>query len=247
MIEEGVLEGVDRAFAIHVDTNVPAGVVSSRAGAFLASGDVLHVTVHGQGGHASAPYLAVDPIPAACAMVTSFQTMVTREIDAFDPAVVTIANVMSGTTNNIIPETAYMQGTIRTVSESTREKVHASLDRVATAVAQAHNCTCELEIVKGYPVTVNDAASVDVARAVAMATLGSDRYVEMPTPAMASEDFSYVLQQVPGAMVGLGVCPADFEDPTQAASLHSNRMLLNEDALPSGVAMYAALAMAASQ
>jgi hippurate hydrolase len=244
MIEEGVLEGVDRAFAIHVDTNLPAGMIESRPGALLASSDELHITLTGRGGHASAPHQAIDPIPAACAMVTAFQTMVTREIDTFDPTVVTVARISSGTTNNIIPETAHIEGTIRAFSEATRAQVHDSIARVAEGVAAAHNCSCDVAIKSGYPVTVNHAPDVELVKVVTEATLGEGRYREAPSPNTASEDFSYVLQNVPGAMATLGVCPEGIEDPNAAASLHSNRAVMNEGALPSGIALHAAMAMA---
>jgi amidohydrolase len=113
MIEEGLLEGVDRAFAVHVNTTAPVGVVECRGGAFLASGDELNITLRGRGGHASAPHTARDPIAAAAAMVGAIQTMITREVDVFDPAMVTIAHIDSCTTNNIIPEVARIEGTIR--------------------------------------------------------------------------------------------------------------------------------------
>jgi hippurate hydrolase len=110
-------------------------------------------------------------------------------------------------------------------------------------VAAAHNCRCDVAITKGYPVTVNHAADVELVRAATRATLGEGAYTEMSAPMMASEDFSYVLQQVPGAMASLGVCPDGIEDPHKAASLHSNRAVLNEAALPSGIALHAAMAM----
>jgi amidohydrolase len=243
MIEEGVLDGVDRAFAIHVDTSVPVGVVECRGGAFLASSDELHITVTGRGGHASAPHLARDPIPAAAAMVGAFQTMVTREVDVFDPAVVTIAHIDSGTTNNIIPEVANMEGTIRTVSEETRELVKSSVRRVAGGVADAYGCTSEVEIIEGYPVTINDPAMAQLIEKTAVAVLGDGRFVYAAKPAMGAEDFSYVLQGVPGAMMSLGACPANVENPLEAPGLHSNRMMLNEDVLRTGIAMHAAMAM----
>ena len=243
MIDEGVLDGVDRAFAIHVDTSLPVGVVECRGGAFLASSDQLHITVTGRGGHASAPHNTRDPIPAAAAMVGAFQTMVTREVDVFDPAVVTIAHIDSGTTNNIIPEVAHMEGTIRTVSEETRELVQSSVMRVASGVAEAHGCSCEVEIIKGYPVTVNDPSMARLIEKTAVAVLGEGRYVDAAKPEMGAEDFSYVLQSVPGAMMSLGACPANIENPLEAAALHSNRMMLNEDVLHTGIAMHAAMAM----
>lgn len=244
MIEEGVLDGVDRAFAIHVDTTLSVGVVESRGGALLASSDEIYITVRGRGGHASAPHTARDPIPAAAAMVGAFQTMITREVDVFDPAVVTIAHFDSGTTTNIIPEVAYMEGTIRAVSEETRDLVLSSIKRVASGIADAYGCTCEVDIVRGYPVTINDPAMVQLIEQAAERVLGDGRYVTAPKPAMASEDFSYVLQKVPGAMMGIGACPADIANPLEAASLHSNRMVLNEDVLQSGIAMHAAMAIA---
>jgi hippurate hydrolase len=244
MIEEGLLEGVDRAFAIHVTTALPVGVVGCRGGASLASSDVLRITVSGRGGHASAPHRARDPIPAAAAMVGAFQTMITREVDAFDPAVVTIAHIDGGTTNNIIPEVVHMEGTIRAVSEETRELVHSSILRVASGVADAYGTTCQVDIERGYPVTINDPAMAELVGQTAERVLGDGRYRTTPTPIMGAEDFSYVLQKVPGAMMSLGACPADIENPLEAAPLHSNRMILNEDVLHSGIAMHAAMAMA---
>jgi hippurate hydrolase len=244
MIEEGVLDGVDRAFAIHVTTNLPVGVVGCRGGTLLASSDELRITVHGKGGHASAPHHARDPIPAAAAMVGGFQTMITRDVNVFDPAVVTIAHITSGTTNNIIPEAAYMEGTIRAVSEETRELVQSRISRVAEGIAAAHGCGCDVDIVKGYPVTINDPAMAELVGKTADQTLGDGRYLTTPAPIMGAEDFSYVLQKVPGAMMSLGACPADVGSPEDAIPLHSNRMMLNEDVLQTGIAMHAAMAMA---
>jgi amidohydrolase len=244
MIEEGVLDGVDRAFAIHVTTALPVGMITCRGGSLLASSDVLRITVSGKGGHASAPHNARDPIPAAAAMVGAFQTMITRELNAFDPAVVTIAHIDSGTTNNIIPEVAHMEGTIRSVTEETRELVHSNILRVASGVADAYGVTCNVDIERGYPVTINDPSMAQLVGQTAERVLGDTRYRTAPTPIMGSEDFSYVLQKVPGAMMSLGACPADIENPLDATPLHSNRMLLNEDALHSGIAMHAAMAMA---
>jgi amidohydrolase len=244
MIEEGLLEGVDRAFAIHVDTNVAAGAVLCRGGAMFASSDELHVSVKGKGGHAAAPHLVRDPITAAAAMVGAFHAMVTREVAAFDPAVVTIAHIDGGSTNNIIPEVAYMEGTIRAFSEDTRNLVHSSINRVATGVADTYGCSCEVDILKGYPVTVNDPSMVDLIERTTSATLGDGSYIAARNPDMAAEDFAYILQNVPGAIMGLGACPSDIEKELDAPALHSNRMVLNEDVLHRGVAMYAAMAMA---
>lgn len=244
MIEEGLLEGVDRAFAIHVDTNQTAGSILCRGGPMFASSDELHVEIVGKGGHAAAPQFARDPISAAAAMVGAFHTMVSREVAAFDPAVVTIAHIDGGSTNNIIPESASMEGTIRAFSEETRDLVHESIGRVASGVAETHGCSCNVDIIKGYPVTVNDPAMVGLVADATEQTLGTGNYIAAQHPDMAAEDFAYVLQNVPGAIMSLGACPTGIDSALDAAALHSNRMVLNEDVLYRGVAMYAAMAMA---
>ncbi len=244
MLDEGLLDGIDvtRAFAIHQSPNLPSGWIATRGGPLLASADVFRVEVDGRGGHASMPHHANDPIPVACEMVGAFQTMVTRRVDVFDPAVVTVAKVRAGSTDNVIPETARMLGTIRTVSEHTRALVHAELERLATNIAAAHDMTATFTIDPGYPVTVNDADAAAWVRGVAASVLGDDAVAEMPNPVMGAEDWSYVLQVVPGAMAFLGTCPPGVpfhETPPN----HSNRMVIDEDAMAVGVAVHAAVAL----
>jgi hippurate hydrolase len=243
LIEEGLLDApprVDAAFAIHVDPTLPAGAVATRPGPILAAGDLISIDLVGKGGHASMPHHAVDPIPVAAELVLAFQSLVTRRADAFDPAVLTIARIQSGTTANVIPEAASLLGTLRTVSERTRSQMHDGIRRVAAGVAAAHEVEARVHVVPGYPVTVNDAGFVDFARATASELLGGERLIDMRAPIMGAEDFSYVLQRVPGAMVFLGARP-DGDGP--AAAIHSNRMLLNESALSAGVALHAAVAL----
>jgi len=242
MIAEGVLDGVDRAFAIHVVTNAPSGIVLTRGGALLASSDGFEITVTGRGGHASSPHHCLDPIPTAASIVTGLQTMVSRQIDPSQSAVVTVANITAGSTGNVIPETAYMQGTIRAVSEEVRADLHAAIERVADGTAAAHACSCETTIKPGYSVTLNDPVHAQLTTKVAGALFGSDQSAVMPATAMGAEDFSYVLNEVPGAMAFLGACP-DGIDPAVAAPNHSNHMQLNEAALERGTALYAAMAL----
>ena len=244
MIDEGLLDGVDAAFALHVSPNIPAGFLASRPGPLLASSDEFHVTVVGRGGHASTPHFGNDPIPVACEMVTAFQTAVTRRINAFDPAVLTVARITAGTTTNVIPERAEVEGTLRAVSEATRAAVHEEVDRIARHVAAAHDCSAEVELRPGYPVTVNDAPFARWVAEVAEAQLGPGRCFELPTPAMGAEDFSYLLQEVPGAMAFLGVCPTDIPNSLDAPGCHSNRMRIDEDAMAVGVEMHVAVATA---
>jgi len=239
MLEEGLLEGVDAAFAIHVDPTVPAGAVASRAGALLAAADAFVVEVTGKGGHASMPHHALDPIPVACEIVSALQSLVTRRIDVFDPAVLSVTQVEAGTAFNVVPERALLKGTIRSVSQRTRDRLRAGLQRVVEGVTAAHEMQGEVRLFPGYPVTENHGGFVEFARGVVSKLVGDERWIEMPAPIMGAEDFSYVLEQVPGAMVFLGARP----DDAAVAPIHSNRMILNESAMATGIALHAAMAL----
>ena len=242
MLEEGLLEGgapPTGAFALHVTHRQAAGVVATRPGPAMASGDTIQIVVRGKGGHASAPHDCLDPIPVACEMVQAFQTLVTRRVNVFDPAVLTIAKIEAGTTRNVVPETASLLGTVRTVSEATRERMLEGVRRVAEGVAAAHGAEVSVDLVRGYPVTVNDVDFAGFVLETARELLGAERTHEMSHPVMGSEDFSYVLQRVPGAMANLGTRP----DTGPVFPNHSNRMLVNESALATGIAMHVAVAL----
>jgi amidohydrolase len=248
MLEEGLLdEGayaapVSAAFALHISTHYPVSTINLRPGTLLASADRLRITVQGRGGHASTPHRTLDPVPVACEIVQALQTMVTRRVSVFDPAVVTIARIAAGTTHNVIPDTAEMLGTLRALSKQTREEVRDQIVQVAEGVAAAHGAGVQVDIETGYPMTVNDPAAAEVARAVAADLIGEDTVTVLSEPVMGAEDFSYVLQRVPGAMAFLGACLPDL-DPDTAPSNHSSKVIFDEDALPVGVATYAALAL----
>ena len=242
MIDEGVTDGIDGAFAIHITPNVPSGMVVTRPGPFMASADELFITVRGRGGHASTPHFTADPVPVACEIVLAIQSAVTRRVDVFAPAVVTITTLESGTANNVIPEFAKVSGTIRALSEATRGAVHADMQRLATGIAAAHGLEAEVHIDTQYPVTVNDAGVAQLVLEVAT-ELGV-RNGEAPAPAMGAEDWSLVLQKVPGAMAFLGVCPPDIPDARRAPACHSNVMRLDEEAMRVGAALHVAMAEA---
>ncbi|MFN8050257.1 MAG: M20 family metallopeptidase [Acidimicrobiales bacterium] len=242
MIDEGVLDGVDAAFALHISPNLPVGYVACRPGPIMAATDDFLVTVKGKGGHASTPHFGNDPIPVACEMVLAVQTMVTRRIDAFNPAVVTVGRIAAGSTVNVIPETAELLGTIRTVSDWTRMSVTAGFERVVRNIAAAHECEIDVRMTPGYSVVRNDVSFVEFAEKVATEVLGEGKYFELPSPIMGAEDFGYILERVPGAMAFLGVCPADIENSLEAPSCHSNVMRLNEDGMAHGIAMHVGIA-----
>ncbi|MET0135395.1 MAG: M20 family metallopeptidase [Kibdelosporangium sp.] len=246
MIHEGVLEAggrpIERAFALHITSTETSGVIRSRAGAMLAAADTFVVRVFGRGGHGASPADALDPVPAAAAMVGALQTMVTRRISVFEPVVITVGRISAGTTSNIIPETAELEGTFRSLSEASRAKVRTELPKLVGHIAAAYGCRAEVSLTPGYPVTVNDDEIGPHVLDLAGAVLGSRHAVPMPNPVMGAEDFSYVLQRVPGAFAFLGACPPGVQ-PEEADPNHSNRVHFDESALANGVAMYAAFAL----
>jgi amidohydrolase len=245
MIEDGLLDAdpkPDAAFALHIFPNFKAGAIVGRPGPLLAAVDTWTIRVKGRGGHASMPHLAVDPVPVACEIGLALHAMVTRRANVFDPIVLTCGKIAAGTASNVIPETVEMLGTLRTTSEAARDNAHQGIHRVATNIAAAHLCEAEIAIRRGYPVTINDAGFVEFARGVATDLVGTDNYIDLPAPFMGAEDFSYVLQRMPGCMMFLGVMPDGHDGHDHVASCHSNRMILNEDAMAVGIAMHAAVA-----
>lgn len=244
MLAEGMLERhgpIDRAFAIHVTPLLPPGMVATKPGPLLASADEFEVVVTGKGGHASMPHDAVDPMPAACEVVLALQSMVTRRIPASDPAVVTIASIRAGEASNVIPERVHLRGTIRAISEGTRAKAMAGLQRVSEHVSAAHECSAEIASSwAGYPVTVNDSGSVDEVMALAGSLFGESQVVLLPAPVMGAEDWSYVLQKIRGSMAFLGMGP---EGVAQPVPNHSNRMVLDDRGMAHGIALHAAVAL----
>ncbi|WP_445193826.1 M20 metallopeptidase family protein [Sphingomonas sp. Tas61C01] len=242
MIEDGLLDdpAPDAAFALHISPNIPAGMVVSRGGTLMASTDTVSATIIGRGGHAAMPHDCIDPIPIACEIVTALQTHVARRVPVTDPAVLTITKFNAGTAHNIVPGQVELLGTMRTLSERTREDLRAAFVRIVDGIAAAHGATAVATIEPGYPVTVNDPRATDLMRSVAVELGGEQAWQVMP-PMMGAEDFSYVLQKLPGAMAFIGVAPPGT-DPRTNPPLHNTRMTIDESVMARGVAMHCAVA-----
>jgi len=243
MIEEGLLDDPtpEAAFALHIFPNVPGGVIACRSGAMLASADKVGAMISGKGGHAAMPHDAVDPVPIACEAVMALQAFIARRTTFTDPAVLSITQVAAGSTHNVIPDDVELIGTMRTLSVDARKAVGEAFERIVTKVAEAHGATAGAWIEEGYPPTMNDPRAVRLIRELAESQFGDGAYFEAPAPSMGAEDFSYVLQKVPGAMAFLGVAPSDG-DPAGRAPLHNPSMMVDESVLPRGVAMHCAFA-----
>jgi amidohydrolase len=247
MLEDGLLGGSDNeplpdaAFALHIMPNAPHGVVAGRAGALLAAADMLEITVEGAGGHASMPHQTRDPVPVACEIVTALQTLVTRQFNAHDPVVITVASIHAGSTHNVIPDRASIKGTMRSLSRDHRERLADSVRLLAVGIAGAHGLTAEVNIEEGFPVTICDARAVDFGEATARSLFGEAAFLRLADPIMGAEDFAYVLDQVPGAMFFLGVAPQG-DNWGSCCGIHSPRMMIDEAVLPQGSALLAGLA-----
>ena len=249
MLEDGLLGGEghgplpDAAFALHVFPNAPHGLVGGRAGPLLAAADQFRITIGGKGGHASLPHETLDPVPVACEIVTALQALVTRKFSVFDPVVLTVARITAGTTFNVVPDSALIEGTMRSLSPANRARLRDQVALVAAGIAGAHELTAEIEIVEGFPVTVCDERAVALGERVATEVFGEETFLRLDNPIMGAEDFAYVLEKVPGAMFFLGVSH-EGEDWTQCCGIHSTRMMIDESVMPRGAAMLAGLAQA---
>ncbi|MEO3857857.1 M20 family metallopeptidase [Acrocarpospora sp. B8E8] len=246
MIEEGVLGASGcrpiAAYGMHVfATAVPTGLFLTKGGPILAAADTFQVIVRGRGGHGSAPHRALDPIQVGCEIVSQLQTYVTRSFDVFDPVVVTVGQFHGGTADNVIPDDARFDATIRSFSAETRAQVKEGVVRLARGIAEAHGLTAECSFGIGYPVTVNDEAEAEFAAETVREVLGPERYVAMAQPATGSEDFSFVLNEVPGTFLVLGACPAG-QNPVGAPANHSAEAAFDDGVLSDGATLLAALA-----
>jgi hippurate hydrolase len=246
MIAEGALDAAGRrpvaAYALHVLSNLTTrGAVASRPGPMMAASDGLFVTVRGRGGHGSAPHGARDPVPAACEMVLALQTAMTRRVDPFSTAVLTVGTFHAGTRRNVIPETVTFEATVRTFDPAVRATVAALAEDVCRGVAAAHRVEVDVRYVEEYPVTVNSGAETGFALDVAEDLLGPGAAQRLVNPITGSEDFSRVLAQVPGAMLFLGAV-VDGGDPADAPANHAPQAAFDDRVLPVGAALLAELA-----
>jgi amidohydrolase len=246
MLDEGVLEASGpvpvAAYALHVRANeVRHGTFASRPGPIMAACDHFSVTVTGRGGHGSAPHNAKDPIPAACEMVATLPTFLMHNVSAFDPAVITVGQIHAGNRFNIIPETAWFEGTVRTFSPQAKEVIAAGMTRLCQGIAAAHGLEVEVGYASQFPLTVNSADEAAFVAGTVADVFGPEHFLEMPHPVGISEDFSRVIAAVPGAMTLLGAAKPGA-DVMNLADNHSPNAVFDDGVLVRGATLYAELA-----
>lgn len=241
IVEEGVLDGVDAAFALHGWPSLPLGRIALRPGWMMASANCFRITVRGKGCHGAAPHDGVDPILVAAHITTALQAIVSRELDPCEAGVVTIGSIHGGCSTNVIPDTAIMEGTLRSIEPARFDAIADAIERVASHTARAFRAEAETVLKDTrYPSLYNNPEATRYARVTAERLLGEGRVMTLPRPVMAAEDFAFYLQKAPGAFVYLGVNPhPDREYP----GLHTPYYDFNDDVLPTGAALLASLAL----
>ncbi|MEZ4712111.1 MAG: amidohydrolase [Caldilineaceae bacterium] len=238
MVEEGALDGLDAVFGIHVDATAPTGQVGTRSGPMLAAADRFSIEIRGFGGHAAAPHRSVDPIALSAQVINAIHQIVSRRLDPIDAGVITIGTIQGGTVNNVIPESVYMTGTIRSYTPEARQLLDDQL-RNACRIVEPLGGQAIVEVFKGYPATINSPEATDVAFRALNGLLSEPNVYEAPR-VMAGEDFSYMAQKAPGCFLRLGVRNPKWD---RIYPVHTSTFRLDEDALPIGAASLAAAAI----
>jgi hippurate hydrolase len=235
MIEDGLFEKFpcDAVFAIHNKPGVPVGHIVTKGGPLLAAADRWDIRITGKGGHAAHPHSTLDPMVVGANIVMALQTIVSRNIDPIDSGVVTVGFFHAGSAYNVIPGDAHIGGTTRTTTPANRELVKRRIDEICEGAARMHGVEIEVEHKPGYPPTVNDVEQARFAADVAAGVCGDHAVQDNTRPSMGAEDFSYMLEKVPGAMVWLG----NGGGPG-TVSLHNSRYDFNDMAIPFGVSFF---------
>ncbi len=250
MCDDGALAGegggglgpkVNKIFGLHNWPGMPLGTIATKGGPLLAATDEFNVTITGNQGHAAFPHMATDPVTAVCQIVTALQTIASRNAPPTDPMVLSVTQVHSGFTHNVIPVEATLGGTLRTVTEETRTMARERFHEIVRTQAASFGCTAEIDWRDGYPVTRNDAALADHVLELSRTTPGVTEVQRLTEPFLGGEDFAYYGAHVPACFFVLGACPEGQSTP---ALLHQPHFDFNDDSIPLGVEMFARLALA---
>ncbi|TDO67411.1 hippurate hydrolase [Kribbella sp. VKM Ac-2571] len=245
MLREGLLSATGdkpiAAYALHVWSQAAKGTFQLRPGTIMASSNQLHITVHGKGGHGSTPDRTIDPVPVVAELVLALQTYATRRVNVFDPVVITVTQLEAGVAINVIPNTARLGATVRTLSDAMLEQLTRELPALAERIAAAHGCTVDARLDPQYPVTVNDAGRTAETASILTDLFGAERVQQLDNPLMGAEDFSMVLREVPGTFVMVGARPDDVSEE-EAPSNHSSLVRFDDAVLADQAAALAQLA-----
>lgn len=203
MVEDGCLDGVDVIYGTHVFSGFPLGMIGVQEGYMMASADEFQIEIQGKGGHGASPHESIDPVVIGSQLILNLQQIVSRRVDPLQPAVLTIGSFQSGSTYNVIPDTAQILGTVRTFSEETRTDIEQAMQQMIQHTVEGAGATVQFTYRRGYPSVWNDPAETKRVETIAKQLVGNERVVRVP-PQMGGEDFAYYLQRIPGNFVGIG-------------------------------------------
>jgi amidohydrolase len=235
MIDDGLLDnfGIEQVYGMHNWPGSPVGTFAIRKGSLMASADEITITIEGKGGHGALPHQGIDPVLIGAQIVTALQTIASRNVDPLDSCVVSVTRFVAGTANNIIPQSAWLNGTVRTLKASTRDAVEKRIHEIVAGVVAAGGATARVEYRRGYPPTVNHGAQTDFAAEVARKVAGDSHVDANAAPTMGAEDFSFMLEARPGAFIFIG--------NGDSAMLHHPAYDFNDAALPYGMSYWVEL------
>ena len=238
MMDDGLFEDfpMEAVYGLHNWPGLAVGKMAMRAGAAMAAMDIFEVKVHGQGGHAALPHLAIDPIVVAAQLVSAWQTVVARNVKAIDPAVLTVTQFHAGDAWNVIPETVMLRGTVRCFSQSVRATIESRMRQLAEGLCAAHGCRLEWWYEKRFPPTVNSPEETQTAARAAQAVVGHEQVDTEVEPVTGSEDFGYMLEAKPGCYAFIGNGPG-----SGGCLLHSPTFDFNDDIIPIGASYWVRL------
>jgi len=235
MVEEGILDTFDisQVYGIHNMPEFPVGGFFTTTGPLMAGADVFDINIKGRGGHGAMPHCTVDPILAACSIAQAIQSIVSRNVDAAERLVISVTQIHTGSVDNVIPDTAYMNGTVRSFTPEVRDLAERRLREIVAGQAASYGCEADVVYNRGYPATYNSAEGVVMATKAARDVSGDEAVVDDFEPVMGSEDFSYMLQKRSGAYLFMGQGPS--------AGLHHPEYNFNDDVAPVGASFFARL------
>jgi amidohydrolase len=235
MLDDGLMErfGINEVYGMHNWPTLPIGAFAIRTGPFLAAADRFAINIEGRGSHAALPHFGADPVIAGAQIVTALQTIVARNIDPLDSCVVSVTCFNAGATDNVIPQTAQLRGTTRTLVNKTRDFAEKRIREIATGIGAALGVSVDIQYVRGYPPTINHPEQTDFAASIARKIVGDESVATDVPPVMGAEDFSYMLEARPGAFIFIG--------NGDSASLHHPAYDFNDAALPYGMSYWAQL------
>lgn len=235
MIDDGLFKRwpVNEVYGMHNRPNLPVGHFIINSGPIMGSVDILDITIEGVGGHAASPHQTIDPIPVTAALIQAIQTLTARTVDPLDSAVISITTIQGGDAFNVIPQKIRLTGTVRTLREEVRDHIEEKLARAVQGIADAFGAKATLDYQRSYPVTVNHERETELAAIAADAVAGADRVARDMPATLGGEDFAFMLNEVPGAMINIGNGPS--------ANLHHPKYDFNDDVIAWGCSYWTTL------